>query len=354
MKAIKLFAITLTGVLLYTGCASEKSKEAKAGEENPAITETKAILVRTVAIENVSISRTLDNTATLQPFEEVNIAPAAPGRIEKIYVEPGDRVKKGDRLFLMDQTQLKQTEIQLNSLKVDLNRMSTLLETGSITQSAYDQLKTTYDVTESSLLFMKENTLLFAPFNGVITGKYYENGEMFSGAPNTPAGKAAVVTLMQTDPLKAVVNVSENYYPSVKNGMKASIKSDVYEEREFDGSVILVYPTINPVSRSFQVEVKVPNSDNSLKPGMFARVAMILGEDGAVIVPANTVLQQEGTNIRYIFVEENGIAKRINVAIGKRFDERIEIISDMIEIGDRLIVDGQTKLEDGDKVKVVN
>lgn len=354
MKAIRLFAITLFGTLIYTGCAPEKAEKVAETGAMAATPAAKEILVRTVTLEKSPVTRTIDYTATLQPYEEVNVAPAAPGRIEKIFVEPGDRVKKGDKLFLMDQTQMKQTEIQLSSLRVDLERMETLLETGSITQSAYDQLKTTYDVTESSLIFMKENTLLYAPFNGIITGKYYEDGEIYSGAPNTQAGKAAVVTIMQVEPLKAMLNISEQYYPMIKSGMKASIRADVFDGREFTGTVMLVYPTINPATRSFQVEIKVPNSDNSLKPGMFARVAMLLGEGEAFIVPANTVLQQEGTNLRYIFCEENGVAKRYNVTIGKRLDEKIEIISDKIKEGDRLIVEGQTKLANDDRVKVVN
>jgi len=354
MKAIRLIAITLFGAILYTGCAPENAEMDTAKGAQAATPEKKEILVRTISLEKSPISRTLDYTATLQPFEEVNIAPATPGRIEKIYVEPGDRVMKGDKLFLMDRSQMRQTEIQLRNLELDLERMETLLETGSTTQSAYDQLKTTYDVTRASLEFMEENTLLYAPFNGIITGKYYEDGEMFSGAPNTQAGKAAVVTLMQVNPLKAMLNVSEQYYPMIKDGMKASVKADVFGSREFGGVVILVYPTISPVTRSFQVELRVPNNDNSLKPGMFVRVAMLIGEDEAFIVPANTVLQQEGTNIRYIFIEEDGVSKRYNVTIGKRFDEKIEIISDKIVPGSRLIVDGQTKLANDDRVKVVN
>ena len=311
------------------------------------------ILVRTLPLAKTNIARTIDYSATLQAYEEVYIAPATPGRVEKIYVEPGDWVKKGQKLFLMDQTQLHQTRIQLKSLEVDIKRMETLLETGSITQQAYDQLKTQYDVTISSLKFLNDNTLLYAPFSGVITGKYYENGEIYSGAPNTQAGKASVVTLMQVNPLKAVLNISEQYYPVVKNGMRATVTADVFEDEVFDGEVILVYPVINSLTRSFQVEIEVPNSSNKLKPGMFARVSMLVGEEEAYVVSANIVLQQEGTNIRYLFVEKDGVAIRYNVTIGKRFDNMIEIISDKLTDGDMLVIDGQTKLMNDDKVKVV-
>jgi RND family efflux transporter MFP subunit len=208
-------------------------------------------------------------------------------------------------------------------------------------------------VAKSSLAYLENNTVLYAPFSGIITGKYYEDGEIYSGAPNTQAGKAAIVTLMQTNPLKSMLNISENYYPMIKKGMEAGVKADVFNDQEFTGKVILVYPTIDAMTRSFKVELEVPNREGMLKPGMFTRVSMFVGEEEAFVVPSNTVLQQEGTNIRYIFVAENGIAKRYNVTIGKRFDEKIEILSDEMPVGGMHIVDGHTKLMNGDRVKVV-
>jgi RND family efflux transporter MFP subunit len=232
--------------------------------------------------------------------------------------------------------------------------MGTLLETGSITQQKYDQIKTQYDITSSSVNFMTKNTSIAAPFPGVITGKYFENGEMFGGAPNTSAGKAAVVTLMQVNPVKAIVNISEQFIPLVDAGMEAILLADVYPDTEFEGKVSLVHPTVDPMARSFKIEITVPNSNSKLRPGMFVRVSMFLGEDRAFIVPANTVLQQEGTNLRYIFIEKNGIAIRHNVEIGKRYDEKVEIITDAVSEGDKLIVEGQTKLDNNDKVEVVS
>ncbi len=92
------------------------------------------------------------------------MAPSTPGRIDKIYVEVGDRVNKGDDLFLMDRTQLYQLKLQLSSLEKDLNRIDTLLKSGSAKQQQYDQMKTQYDVTKTNVDFMEENSLLKAPF----------------------------------------------------------------------------------------------------------------------------------------------------------------------------------------------
>jgi len=231
--------------------------------------------------------------------------------------------------------------------------MDTLLKTGSIKQQQYDQMKTQYDVTKTNVEFMEENTLMKAPFSGVITGKYFENGEMYSGAPTTTTGRSAVVTLMQVNPLKINVNISEQYYPLIKRGLKAIVTADVYENEVFTGSVFRVSPTVNASSRAFTAEVELPNKNDLLKPGMFVRVSMNLGEVETFVVPASNVLVQEGTNIRYVFIDDNRVAKRVEVLSGKRFDDQLEIISETLKEGNNLVIEGQSRLISGDRIDIV-
>jgi RND family efflux transporter MFP subunit len=336
--------------LVISACSSKK--EASTSENAATVTETAAKPVKVLTLAKSRISRTIDYTATILPFEEVNMAPSTPGRIDKIYVEEGDRVNKGQELFLMDRAQLYQLKLQLSSLEKDLTRLDTLLRTGSAKQQAYDQMKTQYDVLKTNVEFMEDNTLLRAPFSGVITGKYFENGEMYSGTPTTQSGRSAIVTLMQVNPLKINVAVSEQYYPLVKLGMKANVVADVYANELFTARVFRISPTINSVSRSFLAELELPNRNNLLKPGMFVRVSMNLGEVETFVVPANTVLIQEGTNIRFVFVEKGNIAERIEVNLGKRFDDQLEIISDNLKEGDLLVTEGQARLINGDKIEI--
>jgi RND family efflux transporter MFP subunit len=281
------------------------------------------------------------------------MVPSTPGRIEKIFVEVGDRINKGDNLFLMDRTQLYQLKLQLSSLAKDLSRLDTLLKSGSAKQQQYDQMKTQYDVTKTNVDFMEQNTLLKSPFTGVVTGKYFENGEMYSGTPTTQTGRSAVVTIMEINPLKVNVSFSEQYYPLIRKGMKADITADVYKNEKFTAAVYRISPTINSATRSFNVELELPNRNDLLKPGMFVRVSMDLGEVETFVVPANTVLVQEGTNIRFVFLEKNNVAERIEVLLGKRFDDQLEIISQNIKEGDMLVTEGQAKLINGDKTEIV-
>jgi RND family efflux transporter MFP subunit len=354
MKYLNTISVILISCLIGSACSSKKQNETAGTSANTPAGEKAVIPVKATILSKTKIARTIDYTATVLPYEEVNMAPSTPGRIDKIYVETGDRVSKGDQLFLMDRTQLYQLKLQLANLEKDLSRLDTLLATGSVKQQQYDQMKTQYDVTKTNVDFMEVNTLLKAPFSGIITGKYFEDGEIYSGTPTTLSGRSAVVTLMQVNPLKINVAISEQYYPLIKRGMKANIKADVYNDEVFTGTVFRKSPTINAATRSFITELELSNRNDLLKPGMFVRVSMDLGEVETFVVPAATVLLQEGTNIRYVFIEDQGLAKRVEVIIGKRFDDQLEIISDNLREGDRLVTEGQARLLTDDRINIVN
>jgi membrane fusion protein, multidrug efflux system len=353
MNHFKLISVLMIYGLLISACSSKDKNTAATSAEAVTVAEKTAIPVKVMPLSKTRISRTIDYTATVLPFEEVNMAPATPGRIEKIYVEVGDRVINGQKLFLMDRTQLLQLKLQMSSLQKDLARLDTLMKSGSAKQQQYDQMKTQYDVTKTNVDFMEENSLLKAPFNGIVTGKYFEDGEIYSGAPTTQSGRSAVVTVMQVNPLKVNVSISEQYYPLIKKGMKALITADVYKDETFTGNVFRIAPTVSSATRSFNTEIELPNRNDLLKPGMFVRVSMDLGEVETFVVPANTIMVQEGTNIRFVFVEKTNIAERIEVVVGKRFDDQLEIISAGIEEGDMLVTEGQARLINGDKIEIV-
>jgi RND family efflux transporter MFP subunit len=351
------FYQTILLALVISGCSSgdggNQPKAVADMEIEEAVPSRSPEVVEIMQLEKQMIARNIEYTSNLIPFEENHLVPSSPGRIEKIYVEIGDRVRKGDLLVQMDRTQLHQAEIQLKNLENDFRRLDTLNKVGSISKQQYDQMKAQYDIALSNVEFLRENTVLRAPFKGVISGKYYENGEFYSGTPTTLTGKAAIVSVAQIDPLKAEVNITEKYYPMIHNGLNATVVCDIYPGKKFQGKVMMVHPTIDPATRSFTIEVKINNSEELLRPGMFSRVMMKVEEEMALVVPAVAVLKLQGSNERFVFVEENGVAKRITVRIGKRFDDQMEVLSDELSTGSHLIVTGQAKLVDGDRVRVV-
>ncbi|HZH70842.1 MAG TPA: efflux RND transporter periplasmic adaptor subunit [Mariniphaga sp.] len=335
--------------MLLVSCSSGNQNEQAATTES----ERKEI-VEVVELKPQTVARTVEYPATLEAYEEVHLAPASPGRIEKIHAEIGDRVSKGSILVEMDRTQLRQAEIQLKNLEADFRRLDTLAKYGSIAKQQYDQLQTQMEVAKSNVEFLTDNVRLYAPFTGLVSGRYYESGEMYSGAPNTPAGKAAVLSLVQIDRLKVMVSVSEGYFPSIKRGMETAVKIDVLPGRTFTGKVERIHPTIDPSNRTFNAEVIINNSENLLRPGMFARIAIDIDEVEAVLVPSMAVLKMQGSNNRYLFIEENGVARRIGVTIGNRYDDLIEVYSEQLDTGDRVIITGQGRLMDGVPIDVVN
>jgi RND family efflux transporter MFP subunit len=353
MKLIKSFAIIMLAAIIVYSCSST-TDENKTGSTPGPETKVKTEKIKVMPLERQTIGKNIEYTSTLKAFEEVHLVPSTPGRIEKIYVETGSRVNKGDVLVQMDQTQLQQAIIQLKNLETDYKRLDTLQKVGSITKQQFDQLSTQYEIARSNVDFLKENTKLLAPFSGVVSGKYFENGEMYSGAPNTTSGKAAILSIVQINPLKAIINIPESYFPLVNVGMETTILSDIYPGENYPGEIMRKYPTIDPMTHSFQVEVKIANPGEKLRPGMFARVDLELGETNALVVPALAVLKMQGSDERYVFLEENGKAKRVSVEIGQRFDNLVEILSAGLKEGDRLVIAGQSRLLDGVPVEIVS
>jgi membrane fusion protein (multidrug efflux system) len=350
MKTLKIALLTLIAGTTLISCNMQPPGTATGTES--AVAE-KVHLVKVMPLEYRETAVEQRITSTVVAFEETYLSPALQGRIRSVKVEINEHVKKGQLLVEMDRTTLEQTRLQYEQLKTDLARMDTLLTYGSMTQQSYDQMKAQVESTELILINLEENTLLRAPYSGVVTGKYYNDGELFSPAPNTPAGKAALISMIQMDPVKVMVNLSEKYLPLVKEGMTATVTTDVYPDKNFSGKVFRIHPTVSAATRTFVVEVKVPNKNETLKPGMFARVRLKLGDAEALMIPAIAVMQQTGTNERYVMLHENGTAKKVSVQIVNRHDDMLEISSPVIKGGEQLIYAGQSRLEDGAKVNIV-
>ena len=346
---IPLLAILFAGFL-----SSCSQSEANNEENNVVVNEQKNISVKVLEIKEQTINRTLPYMANLNAFKVVHYAPASPGHIKKIFVDVDSRVAKGDLIAMMDNTQLETARIQLENAESNYRRVDTLYRLNSISEQQYESAKNGYELAKANVEFMTENTKLTSPITGIITGKYYEGNELYTGAPNTSAGKAAIVTIMQINPLKAIINVPESYYPNVKKGMKAEITSSIYKDKIFYAEIYRVSPVINSSSRSFNVELIVDNEKELLRPGMFTNVNLNIGQVNAIIVPAISVLKQSGTNNRYIYIiDKDSLAKKVNVEVINRYNDKIEISSDNIHEGDMIVIAGQEKLDDGAKVKII-
>lgn len=334
-RSIQLIALLAVAVL--GACSGEKEKAAaEKVDEKPRV---KLADVKARPVEQIH-----EYTATVEAEVKNNIAPSTPVRIDRILVEVGDRVSKGQKLVSMDEATLKQTEFQLENQKTEFNRLDELYKVGGASKSEWDAAKMALDVKQSAYDNLLENTSLLSPINGVVTARNYDNGDMYSGGD-------PVLVVEQITPVKLLINVSEGYFTKVKKGAPVAVKVDVYGEEEFEGKISIVYPTVNPNTRTFPVEIKLDNRDQKVRPGMFARATLNFGTQDHVVVPDLAIVKRAGSGDRYVYVYKDGKVSYNKVQLGRRMDTEYELLSG-VDNNSQVVIAGQSKLADGVEVDV--
>lgn len=327
---------------LLTACGGgSETKSATAGDS----TAAEKPKVRLETVRTRPVAQTYDFTATVEANVTNNIAPSMAVRIDRIFVEVGDAVSPGQKLVQMDQTQVLQQRVQLENLRTEFARLDELFKVGGASKSEWDAKKTALEVAETAYDNLITNTMLTSPITGVVTARNYDNGDMFN------LGGLPVVVVEQISPVKVMINVSESLFKDVKKGMDVSLKLDVYGDEAFHGKVSLVYPTIDPTTRTFPVEITIPNGDRRVRPGMFARVTMTFGTKDHVVAPDRAIIKQAGSGDRYIYVYRDGKVSYNKVELGRRMGEEYEVVSGAAD-GDRVVVTGQNRLNNGMEVDI--
>lgn len=337
---IKIFIVAAL-LLSFIGCGQKK-------------TEEKAVEEKSVSIQKVEkkvIKNNLIFTGTAYPWEEAALAAQMASRVRKIYVKEGDYVRQGQLLVQMDDQQLTQIEIQFNDAKKDFERAEKLKAEGAISEQQYEKFKLAYETLKTNYEKILENTQLRAPFSGIITAKYLNDGELFLMAPAGGRAVPAILHLMNVSDLKVKVSVNEYDSYKIKTGQKAKITSDILPGEEFFGSVVRISPIVDPISKTVEVELKIPNRGNKIKANSFVRVEIDLGETRELVVPTSAILTDPITGRNFVFRYENGVARKRFVAKGKQVNDETIIRSGLNE-GDQIIIEGQANLVDGDKVKL--
>ena len=335
MKKLTFMAMTLAVAAAFVSCNSKDAKDSVA-EEKPQ--------VKVSAVELQSIPQTETYTGTVESDVKNNIAPNTPLRIERIYVDVGDPVRRGQVLVQLDASNLRQLKLQIENQKIEFNRTSQLYNVGGASKAEYDNVKMQLDILSTQYHQLVQNTQLVAPVSGVVTARNYDNGDMYGGNP--------ILTIEQLNPVKLIVNVTENYYKDMSIGMPVDIELDAYPDELFGGTVSIIYPTIDNATHTFPVEVTVPNKDQRVRPGMFARATIAFGEKERVVVPDMALVKQVGAGDRYVYVYKDGKVSYEKVELGRHMGDKYEIISG-VEPGSKVVVAGMSRLADGREVEVV-
>ena len=341
MKTIFRSTVAALAVVLSASCGNNAGKGAQQ-------TDVMADVAPTVSVEQVSVRKvpqTATYTSTVQAFVKNNIAPQMAGRITKINVEIGDNVTKGQVLAEMDKSSLLQAQLQLQNQEVELERLKALYEAGGISKSDFDAVELAVKVAKTQVENLEENTVLRSPVNGVVTARNYDAGDMY-------AMSAPIYTVEQIKPVKLLVAISESDYTKVKKGDSVEIAADALPGTKFYGKVGKIYPTIDPATRTFTVEVVVDNNYSTLRPGMFARVIVDFGSNNNVVIPDVAVVKQQGSGERFVYVlNADGTVTYTKVVLGRRMGTEYEVLEGLSD-GDRIVTGGQIRLKDGIKVTV--
>lgn len=349
---IKTNACIVLAGLLSTMVACSKGDDKAQQEE-----KDEAPVVRVETVEESDVIQKGVYTASVDPEIINNISSSTPNRIKEIYVDDGMTVSKGQKLVVLDdvnivnyETQVANAKANLQNIQTNYNRALELYKIGGGTKQNVDAMETQLISAKNSLASAertlrnaRENTVLTAPISGVVTKRNYDPGDMTGALP--------ILTIAKVQPVKVVCNISESELSKVHKGMLADVTFDTYGDQVFPGTITMISPTVDASSRTFGIEITVPNADNKILPGMFGRVTLNLGEARHVVVPDKAVVKQPGSGNQYVYVYKDGKVSYNKVELGQRIGNTYEIISG-VEPGSQVVVSGQSKLANGMEVRL--
>ena len=350
MKQLHILTIAL--LMIFMGCSK--------GNKQEKVLEKKPITVKVIEVGRGEFSKFIQYKGTVSPWKTANIAPDASGRIGKIYRKQGDRVKKGDLLAELDTTtlrlQLKQSQAVLEvadaafkDAKLNLGRLEKLREKNAISQMQLEKAQLGLESAaaqrksaEANLNVVKhtlENSIMKAPYDGIITSKNMEEGDMIN--PMMGMG-ATVLTLMDLSRVKIVLHVPSEDIEKIQIGQHCRVRFTGLGEEEFSGEVFSKNWAADPMSKTFKVEVKIENPEIKIKAGVFAEVMIrIFHKMDVMTIPLSALVDDQ-----YVVLFEEGKARTVTVKAGDKNNREVEIISGL-NVGQLIVIEGNYDLKDG-------
>jgi RND family efflux transporter MFP subunit len=345
---IVLIVATL-GIIAYVLTNNKKENEAKTAivaEKNASI----SVKVATVKTEEVSLDFVANGN--FAPLQELSFSAEKPGRVVRVLVDEGDRVRIGQTLAIVRSEQitadLQTAQASYQNALTDYSRFENAYKTGGVTKQQLDQAKLSLVTSKSRLQQAKINigdTNIKATINGIVNKKYVEPGSVLGAG--TP-----LFDIVNVSKLKLKVNVNENQVAGIKLGNSISVTASVYPDAQFSGKITFIAPK-SDASLNFPVEIEITNTaSNDLKAGMYGTAAFTASKQkqSLMVVPRNAFVGSVSSN--EIFVIENGTAKLKTVTAGRILGDKVEVLNGLSE-GETVIVTGQINLQDGSKVEVI-
>jgi len=360
MKTQRILLATLaTAMISFVAWSKWNNDEQKTGAP-----QAPPLAVKVQAITPKAISKTLTVSGTLVGENEATIVAETNGKVIAVRAQIGDWLAKGQTILQLENdlklVALKQAKAQLMAAQTndeksrkDLQRYEDLFKEQIATQNDIENARLAARAAEAQLKSAEaalklaqrhyDDAAIKTPLSGRLADRYVDMAAMVM-----PGDKIGVIVDTRTMKLRS--SVAENEVSLVKNGQPVEIMADALSGANFPGKVFSVAQKATG-ERTYPVEILVQNDKaESLKSGMFARASIEVEKASqAVVVPSAAVLAE--ANKSFVFVESNGMAKRIEVKVGVQDGGQTQIV-DGLKSGDRLIVFGQQRLNDGMKVVV--
>lgn len=310
--------------------------------------------VEAVNVKAEPLRAGLSTVGTLRADESVVVRPEINGRLVKIHFQEGQRVNAGDPLFTLDpavaQAALSEALANLENARRADARATDLGSKQLLSKSDVDTARAQLGVTQArveSARAQLDKTTIVAPFGGVIGLREVSVGEVVSPGQ-------ALVNLVRLDPMEVDFSLPESDLGLVATGQPVTVTVDAFPGETFEGKVSAIEPVIDINSRSAKLRASVVNPDYKLRPGLFARITLGVGDAGAtaILIPEQALLQEGET--RFVYVVRDGKATRANITTGQRLPGRVAVIEGLKE-GDQVITAGQGKpmMYEGAAVMVV-
>jgi membrane fusion protein (multidrug efflux system) len=307
-----------------------------------------AVPVETVAVMVGPIERRLTAVGSLRSNESVIIRPEIAGRIAEFRFDEGAQVEQGQPLVLLDQSVwravVEQVQAALELSQANYDRAVDLLERKVGTTKARDEAFSQMRVDQAELELARarlDKSTITAPFDGVVGLRKVSVGDFVNAGDD-------IVNLEQIDPLKADFRIAESYLGAVRPGQRIELGVDAFPGEAFTGEVYAIDPLIDESGRSILLRARLPNPEHVLRPGLFARVTLVLNErEGAIQVPEQALVPQGQE--QFVFRVVDGKAAFTKVEVGIRREGMVEITAGLGP-EDEVVTAGQLKIRDGAEV----
>ncbi len=306
--------------------------------------------VSTVTVNAANFTNYVQVQGKIDAQDNVMAYPQAAGIINSISVKPGDHVSKGQVIAELDKSvinqNIEQAQTQSELSRTLFEKQKNLWDQKIGTEVQYLQLKTSYEASLKGLASLKrqaELSRIVSPINGTVDQMDLKIGQIAS--PGVTG-----IRIVNADLLKVKADVPESYASRINQGDLVLVSfPDVNDSLK--AKVTFAAKAIDPASRSFGVEIKLP-ANKKLRPNMTAILKIAdYSNNKAIVVPINAIQRSEAGD--YVFVNEGGIAKKKSVKLGATYGGNTEILSGL-NAGDQLITLGGSEVEEGDKVNVLN